>query len=156
MKGKRLVKVVEADGREFEESIFLPQIRSVIGFLKGTLDLNPYADCFPSKCKLGDIDGTVEVFGHTLVVEFKVDRATLNKGQVIKAVRQAKYGNVTTFFVFRETNRPKEYLRFSPNCIEGTGFVSTDVSKLKASFRTWSHWARKNTLLPEEIASKYC
>ena len=161
MAGRRHVKVTEENGKVYEADVYLPQIRNIIGFLNGTWDLNPYADCFQGKSKLGDVDASIELFGHTMVVEFKRDRTALNQGQIVKAIRQAKFSNITTFFVFGDTNRPVEFLRFSPNCIKGTGYIKTDVTGLRKAFKAWAGWAERNSLIADydeswAISKKYC
>jgi len=159
MRGKRKVTVEEDNGYVQETEVFLPHIRNIIGFLNGEWDLSMYADCFEGKNQLGDIDGSIELYGNTLLVEFKASRDTLNAGQLIKAIRQAKHSNITTIFVFGETNRPVEYLRFSPNCIKGTGFIKTNVMDLHSVFSKWANFAKENSLVNDSsdwhIANKY-
>ncbi|MGF9741596.1 hypothetical protein ABEX38_29960 [Priestia megaterium] len=159
MRGKRKVTVVEDNGYMQETEVFLPHIRNIIGFLNGEWDLSMYADCFPDKNQLGDVDGSLELHGHTLHVEFKASKDTLNAGQLIKAIRQAKHSNITTIFIFGETNRPVEYLRFSPNCLNGTGFIKTSVLALHGVFKGWAKYAEENSLVKDSsdwhIAKKY-
>ena len=158
--GHRRIKVYEDDGRIEETELFLPNIKSVVGFLNGAWDLKMYEGCFDGTNRLGDIDGSVEVYGHTLHVEFKRDRTALTAGQIVKAIRQAKHSNITTVFVFGDTNRPTEYLRFSPSKLEGTGFVKCDTISLSKVFKSWCTWAKKNDLTKKDdgdwrIAKRY-
>lgn len=146
MRGHRRIKVTEDNGQVQETDIYLPNIKNVIGFLNGTWNFSMYDDCFEGKSKLGDIDGSIELFGHSLVLEFKRDRTAITGGQLVKAIRMAKHSNVTTFFVFGDTNRPIEYLRFSPNNLEGTGFIKCDTITLGKAFKSWNDWAKKNDL----------
>ncbi len=147
MAGHRRVKVWEDNGTVKETDLFLPHIKDVIGFLNGEWDLARYADSFEGSNRLGDIDGSIEMYGHTLVLEFKKERSALTAGQIVKAIRQARHSNITTFFIFGETNRPVEYLRFSPNKLSGTGFVPCDTMSLTKAFRQWNDYAKKNSLL---------
>lgn len=146
MVGHRRVKVWEDNGKVEEAELFLPNIKSIIGFLNGSWDLKMYEGCFEGKNRLGDIDGSIELYGHSLLVEFKKERGALTGGQIVKAIRQAKHSNITTIFVFGETNRPTEYLRISPSCLESTGFIKCDIRGLSKVFTDWGKWAKKNDL----------
>lgn len=160
MAGLRRIKVWEDNGKIEEGELFLPNIKSVIGFLNGEWDLSMYDDCFDGKNRLGDIDASVEIGGHTLLIEFKRDRTAITAGQIIKAIRQAKHSHVTTVFVFGETNRPIEYLLFSPKHVEGTGFIKCDTRTLSKLFKNWNSWAKKNDLTDKndtdwQVAKRY-
>lgn len=146
MAGHRHIKVTEDNGQVKETTLFLPNIKDVIGFLNGEWNLAMYDDCFEAKNRLGDIDASIELHGHSLLIEFKRDRSALTGGQLVKAIRQAKHSNVTTFFVFGETNHPTEYLRFSPKKLDGTGFIKSSTSDLCKAFSSWGKWAKKNDL----------
>jgi hypothetical protein len=150
MVGHRRIKVWEDNGKIEETDIYLPNIKSVIGFLNGTWNFTVYDDCFDGKSKLGDVDASIELYGHTLMIEFKRDRTALTTGQIVKAIRQAKHSNITTVFVFGDTNRPEEYLRFSPNCLNGTGFIKCDTIGLSKVFKAWNDYAKKNSLINNE------
>lgn len=160
MIGHRRIKVYEDNGKVEETELFLPNIKSVIGFLNGTWDFTMYDDCFEGRSKLGDIDASIELFGHSLLIEFKRDRTALTTGQIVKAIRQAKHSNCTTMFVFGDTDHPVEYLRFSPNKLEGTGFIKCDTIELSKAFKAWNNWAKKNDLTKKNdvdwtIAKRY-
>ena len=146
MIGHRRVKVWEDNGKVEESTLYLPNIKSVIGFLNGTWDFTRYDDCFDGRSKPGDIDASIELYGNSLLIEFKKDRTALTAGQIVKAIRMAKHSNATTIFVFGETNHPTEYLRFSPKCLEGTGFTKCDAEGLAKVFKSWNNWAKKNDL----------
>lgn len=145
MIGHRRIKVYEDNGHVHESDLYLPNIKSVVGFLEGVWDFSMYDTCFEGKNRISDIDGGVEYFGHTMLIEFKKSREALTRGQLLHAIRRAKHCNITTFFVFGETNRPVELLRFSPGCIEGTGFIKCDIISLGKEFTKWAKWAKKNT-----------
>lgn len=160
MAGMRKIKVWEDNGNVEEAELFLPNIRSVIGFLNGEWNLAMYDNCFDDRNRLGDIDASIELHGHTLLIEFKKDRTALTSGQIVKAIRMAKHSNATTYFVFGETNRPTEFLRFSPKKLEGTGFVKCDTASLSKEFKKWNNYAKKYSLLKDtdkdwDIAKRY-
>ena len=146
MIGHRRIKVYEDNGKVEETELFLPQIKSIVGFLNGTWDLKRYENCFEGSNKLGDVDASIELHGHTLLIEFKRDRGSLTAGQLVKAIRQAKHSRITTLFVFGETNRPTEYLQISPNYLNGTGFIKCDTLSLCKLLSKWGQWAKKNSL----------
>lgn len=147
MIGHRRIKIWEDNGKIEEGELFLPNIKSIMGFLNGTWDLKMYEGCFEGKNRLGDIDASIELYGHSLLVEFKRDRGALTGGQLVKAIRQAKHSGITTIFVFGETNRPVEYLSISPNRLESTGFVKCNIRELSKVFSAWARWAKKNSLI---------
>ena len=146
MKGKRKIKVWENDNLVEEGELFLPNIKSIVGLLQGTWNFRMYDNCFDGKNKLSDVDGSIEVYGHTLILEFKLERSALTAGQVVKAIRQAKHSNITTIFIFGQTDRPVEYLIFSPNNIKGSGFKKCNTAILSMVFHNWNNWAKKNDL----------
>jgi hypothetical protein len=144
MIGHRRIKVWEDNGRVEETELYLPNIKSVVGFLAGEWNLGMYDDCFDGKNRLGDIDANIEMYGHNLNIEFKKDRTALTTGQVVKAIRHAKFSSTTTLFVFGETNRPHEYLMFSPKNLEGSGFVKSDTAGISKVLKKWNNWAKRN------------
>jgi hypothetical protein len=52
----------------------------------------------------------------------------MNKGQLLKAIRQVKYSGITTIFVFGKRYELEEYPMFSPENIEGTEFKPCSVA----------------------------
>jgi hypothetical protein len=150
MFGYRKIKIYEDDGSVNETDVYLPQIRNIVGFLEGTWDLNMYANCFEGGNKLGDVDASIELYGWTLHVEFKRTRNDLNKGQVLKAIRQARHSDITTIFVFGDTNRPVEKLVFSPDNLVGSGIHPTNVMDLSKFFGDWGKWAKANSRIKGE------
>jgi hypothetical protein len=147
MFGYRKIKIYEDDGSVNETDVYLPQIRNIVGFLEGTWDLNMYANCFEGASKLGDVDASIELYGWTLHVEFKRSRNDLNKGQVLKAIRQARHSRIFTIFVFGDTNRPVESLVFGPDNLVGSGIKPTNVMELSKFFSEWGMWAKQHSLL---------
>jgi hypothetical protein len=154
---ERTVVVYEKEtGRTLEHiDINLPAMRSISGFLKGEWDLDAYSDCFGGKNRLGDIDASIEIDGHHLVVEFKEHEDSMNQGQVMKAIRMAKYCNTTTFFVFGITNLPRKKMIISPKVLKGE-FTKTDEKELKLLFSKWYSKAKLNPMgKREELMSDW-
>jgi hypothetical protein len=158
---KNAVITVQVGGKVKEKfMINLPNVRNLQGFLKGEWDLSAYDECFPKNNRLGDVDASIELNGHTLLIEFKESKHSINSGQILKAIRQAKYSNITTLFVFGKTNEPEEYLKFSPDCIEGTGFLPCSKDILHDVLVRWVKYTEENNLVENrteewEIVRKY-
>lgn len=156
------IVTVTKEGKQKEKFVVnLPNIRNLQGYLKGFWNFDVYSSAFPAKNKLSDTDASIELNGHTLHIEFKESKYTMNKGQVLKAVRQAKYSNITTFFVIGKTDEPVEYLAFSPDNIEGTGYKECSVEILHDLLVQWSDYTKKNNLVKNkteewDIVKKYC
>lgn len=129
--------------------ISLPNIRNLKGFLKGQWNLAAWDSCFPKRNRLGDVDGSVEIAGHTLHIEFKESKWSMNQGQVLKAIRQAKYSGITTIFVFGKTDTPSEYLKFTPDNLQ-PDFMPCDKDSLHDLFTRWSNQAEENALVEDK------
>jgi hypothetical protein len=143
---RKIVVYDKSNGKLLEKiDLKLPAMRSIAGFLKGEWDLDTYSDCFGGKNRLGDIDASIEIDGHHLVVEFKEHENGMNKGQVVKAVRMARYCNTTTFFVFGKTNQPTKKIIISPKVLQGE-LSDTNEKELKFLFSKWFSKAKLNPM----------
>jgi hypothetical protein len=143
----RVVTVTDQGKQKEKFYLGLPNIKRLKGYLQGFWNFELFSECFPAKNTLSDTDASMEVYGHTLHIEFKESKYALNRGQILKAIRQAKYSNITTVFVFGKKDRPTEYLKFTPDNIEGTGFIPCDIDSLKELFSGWSMAAEQNNLV---------
>lgn len=169
MKGSRIflglnnaVVTVTQEGDVKEKFVIdLPNVRKLQGFLKGFWDFNVYQSAFPGRSKFSDVDGSIELYGHTLHVEFKESRYGMTQGQVLKAIRQAKHSNITTVFVFGKTNKPVLQLVFSPEYPEGLEYEESSVEILTKTFADWAKWAKDHDLVTDRteewaVARRYC
>jgi hypothetical protein len=158
---KDAVITVHTGGKQKEKfMISLPNIRNLQGFLKGEWDLSKYDSCFPGRNRLGDVDGSIEINGFTMHIEFKASKYAINKGQILKAIRQAKYSNISTLFIFGETNNPEEYLFFTPDNLQPDYQECTEDS-IKEVISGWSATTAKNNLVESrteewKLTDKYC
>lgn len=145
--GERTVVVYDkVSGKELEQvDINLPAMRSISGFLKGEWNLDAFYDCFSGTNRLGDIDGSIEIDGHHLAVEFKEHEGSMNSGQLVKAIRMAKYCNTTTFFVFGKTNNPTKKIVISPKVLQGE-LTDTNQDELLSMFSKWYSKAKLNPM----------
>jgi hypothetical protein len=152
-----VISVVK-DGKKLEHfKGNLPNIRSLQGYLKGIWDFTILNDSFAGRNKLSDVDGSIELNGHTLMIEFKGARNGMNKGQVLKAIRQAKYSNITTMFIFGATNKPEAHLTIRPNKeveagYTSTGYVEADLEGVRKLCKDWSDWTKENSLVKNKTA----
>lgn len=147
---KNVVITVEQEGKQIEKfKVDLPNLLSLRGFLQGFWDFEVYNSVFPGKNKLSDVDGSIELNGHTLHIEFKASTWALDKdkGQKLKAVRQAKHSNVTTIFVIGKTNKPEHYKIFSPQIPEGTQLIPCTVEILRDVMDRWVKYSKENNLV---------
>ncbi|CDQ21691.1 hypothetical protein [Halobacillus karajensis] len=159
----KLITVTDRDSKKDVEKFIcdVPNIRSLRGFLQGTWDFKPYQNCFPRMNKLSDVDGSIELAGHTLHIEFKESKFGMTRGQILKAVRQAKYSNITTIFVIGKTNQPEEILEFSPDNPEGSGYQPCNEEQLIIYLKKWADYAKENDLVDDnraewDIVASYC
>jgi len=67
--------------------------------VKKRLKLERFADCFPGKIGMGDVDGIVEINGHFLVLEWKAPGVALSTGQRIMYERMTRDDRFTVVFV---------------------------------------------------------
>lgn len=128
-----------------------PMIRTLRGFLNGEWDLSLFSECFKGKNSLGDVDATIELGGNTLIVEFKGGKSGMNLGQVLKSIRQAKYSNIVTYFVFGKRDVPEAYLKIEPSdCEDGftsSGYIEADLAEIREEFKAWAIKAEENSLV---------
>lgn len=123
----------------------LPNIRKLQGFLKGQWDLSVYDDCFPKRNRLGDVDGSIELNGHTIHIEFKESRYGMTQGQVLKAINQAVNSNITTMFVFGKKDIPVGYILFTKDDLQ-PDYIESDVEGIKTALRGWVRMSEAQNL----------
>ena len=155
---ENVVITVTRGGKTLEKFVAdYPNIRTLKGFLAGEWNLALFDKCFQGRNRLGDVDGSIELFSHTLLVEFKGAKNGMNKGQVLKAIRQAKYSGITTIFVFGKRNEPEGYLMIQPDAESEKGFHNTgyrlaDIDTICDVFARWAKWAEENNRVESKTA----
>lgn len=60
--------------------------------LKKRPKIEMFADCFPGRISLGDVDGIVEIAGNGLMLEWKPARSEIKQGQAIMYKRFTRSG----------------------------------------------------------------
>lgn len=155
---ENVVITVTRGGKTLEKFVAdYPNIRTLKGFLAGEWNLALFDKCFKGMNRLGDVDASIEMYGHTLLIEFKGAKNGMNKGQLLKAVRQAKYSNITTMFVFGKRNNPEAYLKIEPDAesekgFASSGYVLTDLDGIADQFSRWAKKAEENNLVESKTA----
>jgi hypothetical protein len=148
-----VVVSVTKDGKTVEKFMAdYPNIRTLRGFLAGQWNLAPFDNCFKGRNRLGDVDASIELNGHTLLIEFKGAKNGMNKGQVLKAIRQAKYSNITTMFVFGKRDTPEAHLTIEPDAdapkgYTCSGYVEADFKAVCEQFTLWANKTEENILV---------
>lgn len=118
------------------------------------LSLNPklhrYDDCFPRKIRMGDIDGSVELNGCLLWVEWKqgaiLERfEDTHKAQWLQAVAFTRNSPLQTFvFVVGPQATPEKWVwRRVYKGDWREDWQDTGEAGLTAMFRRWADWAEK-------------
>ena len=149
----KLLMVMDRETHKMNEKFIAnyPNIRSLQGFLKGQWDLSLFDECFKGSNRLGDVDASIELNGHTLLVEFKESTRSMTKGQTLKAIRQAKYSNIVTIFVFGSRNNPEGFLQITPSPNENgyisCGYIEGDIDRVREQISEWAKHTEENVLV---------
>lgn len=150
--GQRTVLVMDENGEQLEQFYFtMNNIRSVKGWIDGFWSLNPLSEALPKKNAFSDIDAHVEIDGHSLVLEFKRSLFKMNKGQTMKAVRQARFQRTSTWFIEGDTDKPQYMIQVNSTGVDGEFEISelmkVDMEEIRRLISEWEWWARKNSLV---------
>lgn len=148
----RNVIVQDADGKVLERFKFgCRGIRSLKGMVQGLWSLNPFSEALSGMNGFSDVDAHTEIDGRGLVLEFKQSFKSMNKGQLMKAIRQAKFQKTCTWFIEGETDNPTRIFCINETGIEGelrVGEVEEiNLEGVQARVKAWEQWAKKNSLV---------
>lgn len=155
---ENVVVEVSRGGKRLEKFVAnYPNLRSLKGFLAGEWNLALFDKCFKGNNRLGDIDASIELNGHTLLIEFKNGKNGMNRGQLLKAIRQAKHSNITTIFVFGKQDTPEGYLKIEPDAeqpkaFKNSGYMLASMDGLTDQFTRWAMKAEANNLVESKTA----
>lgn len=131
--------------------IDLKTIRSIKGFMKGVWSNEYINDAISGLNSFSDVDAHVERYGRSLFLEFKQSTESMNRGQVLKAIRQAKYQKTCTWFVFGETNNASQILKIDETGVEGefksSELLDIDMEELRKMISEWELFARRRKLI---------
>lgn len=148
----RTVIVQDELGKQLEKFSFdIRGMRSLKGMLQGLWSLNPFSQGLSGRNGFSDVDAHTEIDGHSLCLEFKQSLYTLNKGQVMKAVRQAKFQRTCTWFIEGETDKPTKIIQVNVGGTDGGVRVSevevTSIEDMRNRISRWESYARDNSLV---------
>jgi hypothetical protein len=107
--------------------------------------IEQFAECFPGKIAMSDVDGITEINGHFLLLEWKVSKDCITTGQRILYERLTRLGShlFTVYVVAGDAETMEvEALKVFSN---GKGLEWQDRSKetLLASIRKWVAFVQK-------------
>lgn len=104
-----------------------------------------FADVWPGKISMGDVDGIVEISGNALMLEWKTETSKLPIGQKIMYSRITNGKRITVICVCgnAETMEVSSYKTFF-NGRESPAWTAIDLAGLKKRLKEWCDWARKN------------
>jgi hypothetical protein len=148
----RTIKVYDENGKQLESFKFnLDNIHNVQHYLNGFWSYEPFNEALTGRIKFSDVDGQVEANGHTLNLEFKNSLFSMNQGQAMKAVRQARFQKTSTFFIEGKQDEPRYLLKVNPTGMNGEFHVSdlikADVNEIRQHITEWQKWTFKNSLV---------
>lgn len=149
---ERLVIVHDGNNEVLERfRVKLNGIRSVKGMLQGLWTLAPFSKGLSGRNGFSDVDAHVEIDGRSLILEFKQSFRGLNRGQVLKAIRQAKFQKTSTIFIEGDTDQPVRMFAILETGVEGryhaTDVCRTDLEDMQDRIRSWEKWAREHSLV---------
>lgn len=101
-----------------------------------------FADCFPGKICMGDLDGFVAINGYTIVMEWKRYPVKISKGQSIVYTNWARLpGQLITVLCIAGSARTMQVTHAmqytGPHC----DWQPRDLSWCKLFFTRWCAWA---------------
>jgi hypothetical protein len=113
------------------------------------LNLRPkietFAECFPRKIGMGDVDGIVEIGSKFLLVEWKSDGGLVTRGQEIMFERLTKDNEQFVVYVVEGnpvTMEIDEYTMYFNSSVQRFCCHDHDgLAELKGSFSSWAEWA---------------
>lgn len=105
--------------------------------------IEEFADCFPGRIAMGDVDGIVEINSRGLLLEWKSNDAPLKLGQKIMYERLTQsrilsvivvHGNAQTMQIF-------QYAWFADGNLQHP--VRATLQDVKNAMREWAMWAQE-------------
>lgn len=148
----RNVVVSDAEGTVLEKFKFgCTGIRSLKGMVQGLWSLNPFSVGLSGRNGFSDVDGHTEIDGRGLVLEFKQSFKAMSKGQVMKAIRQAKFQKTCTWFIEGQTDSPVRIFCINETGVEGelrvVEVVATNIEDVQVRIKSWEAWSKKHSLV---------
>jgi hypothetical protein len=104
-----------------------------------------FAECFPRKIAMTDIDGIVELGGNFLMLEWKQPPGALGRGQQIMIEKLTAKGMPFRVYVATgnsQTLETYEYSIYENGMVQH--FLDTNLDELRGSISEWASWADRN------------
>lgn len=107
--------------------------------------IEEFADCFPGRIAMSDVDGVVEIAGHFLFLEWKASGGSVSTGQRIMFEHLTKLSHKITVLVVKGHPREMtiEAVQIFHNGRAGA-FEICDFDALKTRIRAWTDRASKS------------
>lgn len=105
-----------------------------------------FAECFPGRIAMGDVDGIVEINCRGLLLEWKSDSAPLKGGQRIMYSRLTANCALSVIVVHGDakTMEVSNYAWFAEGRMHD--FIPSDLDGVKRAIRKWVEWAQKEPI----------
>ena len=105
--------------------------------------IEEFAECFPGRIAMSDVDGVVEIAGHFLFLEWKANGGSVSTGQRIMFERLTSLSRKVTVIVVK--GHPREMTIDDVqvfHCGLGATPETCDFNELKTRIRAWTDRAR--------------
>lgn len=122
------------------------------GCAKLALDpkLHIFDDCFPGHIRMGDVDGSVEINGHILWLEWKVgvDRAACDEIHLAQLIQARAFTNNNPKQLFWlvvgcPSTMTVRYVRFMRSGAWTGDWIQCDTERLRGFLRQWASLAKQ-------------
>jgi hypothetical protein len=107
--------------------------------------IETFAECFPRKIGMSDVDAIVEIGGKFLMIEWKAKGGSLGRGQEIMFEKLTSEGKQFVVYVVEgcpETMEVRQFSRYYDNRVQR--FVCADgegLGQLKSHLKRWADFA---------------
>lgn len=108
-----------------------------------------FAECFPGRIGMSDIDGVVEIAGRFLFLEWKAQGGSVQTGQRIMFERMTALSHKITVIVV--AGHPREMTVETVQVFQGgnaSAPEATDIEGLKARVKAWADRAQMARIRP--------
>ena len=124
--------------------------------LKHRPKIEMFADVWPGRISMGDVDGIVEIAGNALIIEWKTETTKLPTGQRIMYQRITNGKRISVFCVCgdAETMAVSSYkIFFDGRENPRNKWIPIDMAGLKLKLKGWCKWAQQNSRIGDCLQS---
>ena len=102
-----------------------------------------FADCFPNKIAMSDIDGVVEINGNFLFMEWKGDGGKVSTGQHILLQRLTQLSDKVVAYVVYGDSQTMQVHQVTRYYKGNSRDYDMQLEQLKEQFRNWGQWVKR-------------